>query len=396
MKAVDGRGKPGNLAAWAKGILGRAAAWDPLLWFSVLGLYGLGLAGLWGLEASFEFSPRALIVQCAAGGMGLCAMAVLSLVDYRWIARQWKWFAPLLLGMVLLTFWVGFRPAGTDDRAWLPFFGTGLTIQPTEFLKVGFLLTFSLHLSRIGKGINRPSAMGLALLHAVLPPVLAHFQGDDGAALVFALTGVGMLLGAGISWKWKGLFAAGFGLSVPFTWFFLLHQDQRDRILSLFSSGEQWSDVSYQQNQGLLALRQGGLWGIGLNSPAHVYVPEAQNDFILTFLGESLGILGFLVIVALLALLCWRIGRIGFRCRNKQGKLLCLGCVLLLGIQTVLNVGMCLKILPVVGITLPFVSAGGSSLLALFCVTGLVMSVGRETRQGPSVREGASRKEGTT
>lgn len=351
---------------------------DKPIWFCLLGLTACSLAALSGVAHCFLPSWRTVLVQAAAAVLGFLALGVLSCLDYRRLSSLWAFYTPAAVSLVLLTFLFGYSRAGSDDRAWLPVFGTGFTFQPTEFLKPVFLLNFSLHLSRVKKDMNRPLAVALLLLHALAAPLLIHFQGDDGTALVFALVAAVMLIGAGLSERWIALFGGICTICLPLGWAFVLHEDQRLRILSLFSQGEELAAISYQQVQSLAALRNGGLFGIGLFSPGHTYVPEARNDFILSFIGESAGLLGILFVLALLVLLCFRLARLAYlakRAKNPQGFLLCLGVLSLIVVQAAMNIGMCFRLLPVIGLNLPFLSAGGSSLLSSFCAMGLAQSV---------------------
>lgn len=351
---------------------------DKPIWFCLLGLTACSLAALSGVAHCFLPSWRTVLVQAAAAVLGFLALGLLSCLDYRRLSSLWAFYTPAAVSLVLLTFLFGYSRAGSDDRAWLPVFGTGFTFQPTEFLKPVFLLNFSLHLSRVKKDMNRPLAVALLLLHALAAPLLIHFQGDDGTALVFALVAAVMLIGAGLSERWIALFGGICTICLPLGWAFVLHEDQRLRILSLFSQGEELAAISYQQVQSLAALRNGGLFGIGLFSPGHTYVPEARNDFILSFIGESAGLLGILFVLSLLVLLCFRLARLAYlakRAKNPQGFLLCLGVLSLIVVQAAMNIGMCFRLLPVIGLNLPFLSAGGSSLLSSFCAMGLAQSV---------------------
>ena len=348
---------------------------DRPVWLCLLCLTACSLLALSGVTRCFLSSWRTVWVQAAAAALGFLALGVLSCLDYRRLSALWMFYTPAAVSLVLLTFLFGYSRAGADDKAWLPILRTGFTLQPTEFLKPVFLLNFSLHLSRVKEHINRPATLAMVLLHALAAPLLIHFQGDDGTALVFALVAAVMLVGAGLSGKWIALLGGLCAACLPVGWFFILHEDQRRRVLALFSQSEELAAVSYQQAQSLAALRQGGLFGIGLFSPGHTYVPEARNDFLLAFIGESCGLLGILLALALLGFLCFRLGRRARRAGDRQGSLLCLGVLALIAVQAVMNVGMCLRLLPVIGVNLPFLSAGGSSLLGSFCAVGLAQSV---------------------
>lgn len=321
-------------------------------------------------------SLRATIVQSGLMLAGIVAALVISAFDYSNLVKYWYLSAPVGLVLVILTFFIGFAPGETDDKAWLDLGFT--TFQPSELLKICFILSFSAHLSAVKAKINKPLQLLLVVLHGVLPVLLIHFQGDDGTALVFAVMVVCMLWAAGVSWKYfLGAFST-LAAMAPVAYFLIMNDEQRARIINMFDINADLQGIGYQQNQGRIALAHGGWTGQGyLNGEltSKGIVPEGHNDFIFVSIGEELGFLGCLAVVILLAAICLRALHVARLCRKDSGKFICVGFFSMLFAQIVINIGMCLSVLPVIGVTLPFFSAGGTSLFCLFLGVGLVLSV---------------------
>ncbi len=321
-------------------------------------------------------SSRPTIVQLLALFLGIIAAVIISAFDFQTFLERWYIFAAVGLIPVILTFFIGFAPEGTDDKAWLDLGIT--TFQPAELLKVCFIVTFSAHLSKCKNDINNPKKLIPLCLHGALPVVLIHFQGDDGTALVFLFMFLCMMWAAGVSWKY---FVAGFSaliVSAPLIYFFVMNDDQRSRIIHLFDIEGDIKGATYQSYYGRMALANGGFFGQGLFKGRLTqvgYVPEGQNDFILVSIGEELGFLGCLLVIILLSAICLRCIRIARVCKKNTGKYICVGMFGMLFAQLIINVGMCIGVFPIIGVTLPFFSAGGTSLLCLYLGVGLLLSV---------------------
>lgn len=319
---------------------------------------------------------RPLIVQAGSMILGVIAAIVISAFDFETFIHRWYLFAVVGVIPVILTFFIGFAPEGTDDKAWLDLGIT--TFQPAELLKICFIITFSAHLSAVKKDINKISKIIPVCLHGAFPVLLIHFQGDDGTALVFAVMVLCMMCAAGVSWKYfLTAFAAGIAAS-PIVYFFVMNDDQRTRIKNIVDIEGDILGATYQQYYGREALANGGFSGQGLFNGTLTqtgFVPEGQNDFIFVSIGEELGFLGCMAVVILLAAIALRSIRIARICRKDSGKLICVGFFAILFSQIIINIGMCIAVLPVIGVTLPFFSAGGTSLLCMYFGVGLVMSV---------------------
>lgn len=338
-------------------------------------------ASLYGVVAVFSAtyymeSYRNAITQFGAMIIGLIAAVVISTFDYEKITKRWYLVALLGLIPVILTFFIGIAPEGTDDKAWLDLGIT--TFQPSELLKICFVITFSVHLKEIKPNINKLKYLIPLCIHGVFPVLLIHFQGDDGTALVFAVMMLCMMWAAGVSWKYFLTGIIALVVASPFIYFFVMNEDQRRRIGVIFDITADIKDIGYQQWRGRMALANGGWTGQGFlkgDLTQAGAVPEGYNDFIFVSIGEEFGFLGCIVVMLLLAAICLRCIRVARICSNDIGKYICVGIFGMLFAQSVINIGMCTSVLPVIGITLPFFSAGGTSLLCLFLGIGLVLNV---------------------
>ncbi|MGD9560393.1 MAG: FtsW/RodA/SpoVE family cell cycle protein [Oscillospiraceae bacterium] len=306
---------------------------------------------------------------------------LLSRVSWRRLLRCWPVHVAVCWGLVLLTFvpGVGYEPPGTGSQSWIAL-PLGMSFQPTELAKLSFVLSFAAHLEHVGHEVNRPKALLPLLAHLLAPPVLVHFQGDDGTAFIFLAIGVIMLVAAGLNrWTVAGCTAAALA-AAPFAWRHLLSVYQRQRILGLFDPAPYADTIMYQQLCGRAAIRSGGLFGRGLFQPQHTAVPRPENDFIFSYFAESWGFVGCLLLLGLLFGLMLRFLRVASAAPGA-GFFICIGGFAMLLVQTVVNVGMNLMLAPVVGITLPFVSAGGTSVAVLYLAVGLVVGVARQAQK---------------
>lgn len=322
-------------------------------------------------------SAHDFFVQILCLVIGIVAVVIISaFTDYETIVKFWPLFAFIALGLVVLTFFIGFAPPGTDDKAWLRLPG-GFTFQPSELLKIAFIITFAKHVSKLSDNISLPHVM-LLCIHGAIPCVLIHFQGDDGTALVLGVIFLVMFFAAGVKMRYFAIGGAIAAVAAPVAWFLVLSDAQRNRFISLFNIEANLYGDGWQQWRARIAMANGGFLGKGLFKGDYVQsnqVPEGHNDFIFASIGEELGMLGALCVVILLAAICIRILYVAHITDNKMGKILCCGVFGMLAIQSILNVGMCVSLLPVIGITLPFFSSGGSSLICTFLGIGLVENV---------------------
>ena len=349
---------------------------DLTLIAAVIALSAIGCLMLYSI-ASNELIGRCdmstVHTQILASVLGIGVVIVLSLLDYNKFARLWVLYAPPALGLVLLTFTgLGYQREGADDRNWLAI--GSFYLQPSEILKLAFILTFSLHLSRDEEKMNEPLHMALLCLHGMLPIGLVALQGDYGTAIIFAVIFMTEIVSAKIALRYIIAAIIAIPTGCLLAWNFLLQDTHKNRILVLIHPGTDPENLEYQQDMGLSALANGGTFGKGLIGGDYIIVPEMHNDFIYAYVGQVWGIIGTIAVLALLVFICLKVLTDSIGSKNLLGKFICIGTFAMLFAHGFMNIGMVLKVMPVIGIPLPFMSAGGTALLSMYTAIGIVNS----------------------
>ena len=347
---------------------------------SVFGLVMVHSATRNALAQGEAFS-RDVRTMALAVGAGVLLALVISFIDYHFITRMFPFIGAVCILLMLSLFIWGKGPDERPDaKTWLALGSSGLFFQPSELLKIGFIITFGMHLELLGDKLTRTFHILLLCLHAAVPVGLVALTGDMGSALIFLMIFAVMMFCAGVRLRYFLIGAALVAAAAPAVWYFVFDAIQKNRILALFYP-ENYPDVMYQQNMGMTAITSGGLTGQGLFRGALTQVdnaiPEAENDMIFTCIGEELGLLGCAAALLMLLLIIVKIMHVGHRSKYGATKLMCYGFAATIASQVAVNVGMCLRLLPVIGITLPFFSAGGSSNLCIYIGLGLILSVYR-------------------
>lgn len=318
--------------------------------------------------------------QVIAVSAGLVFAVIISVTDYRFLIRKWYFAAAIAIILAGLVFAFGMQVTGTDDTAWLRLPG-GYTIQPSEFIKICFIITFTKHLSFLNEKDMLHSFIGVITLvaHAVIPMAIIHLQGDDGTVLIFGFIFLIMSFTTGVQLRYFVALGIGLMAGIPIIWNFFMNDEHRNRILALFDiDGNAMTNYGWQQYQGKVSISSGELFGSGLYNGSRVeygIVPEQENDFIFTVAGEELGFVGCVLLLALLFGIAIKIILDAQKCTDIQGKYICCGVFSVITSQTIINIGMVLGFFPVIGITLPLFSAGGTSALSTLLMLGLVQSV---------------------
>lgn len=339
--------------------------------------------------ADGDLISRDCLIMIIAASAGILACFVISFLDYDAIVRLWPLVGGVCLLLLLLLFPFGDGPSDRPDaRCWLPIIKTdGLTVnfQPSELAKIGFLITFTAHIEAVKDNINSIKNILLLALHAIIPIGIIIITDDLGSAIVFAFIFVGMMFVSGVQLRYFAVAIGGIVAFVPLLWTKFLATFHKRRILAIYYPSALSEDVYeqfiYQQQRGLNAIGSGGLLGDGLFKGTYTQsstgVPVNESDMVFTVVGEELGFVGAIAFLAVMVLIIARIVAVGKKSRNLAGSLLCFGTAFMIGAQTIINLGMCLMLLPSIGITLPFMSAGGSSNLCVYFAIGIVMSVYR-------------------
>ena len=327
-------------------------------------------------------STRNLVIQAAAIVIGLAAFVLMSLIDLETMSGWWKIFVLINIGLQLLLF----TPLGTEvngQRAWLDLGVTNL--QPGELGKLIFIFALAAHISEIREHISEWRGLFVIALHTlIMMGAVIVSSGDTGMAIQYFMIALIMLFAAGLSLKWLAV-GVGLGIaSVPLLWNFALDEYQKTRILVLFDPSIDL-DASRQATYGKIAIGSGQLSGQGLTHGTMTQmqlVPENQTDYIFSVAGEELGFIGSILIVLLLTLLIVRLFYVSYRASTTFSALLAVGVGGMFLFQTFMNIFMNIGLLPVMGLTLPFFSYGGTSIMTMYAALGIAAGV--RMREKPS------------
>ena len=334
-------------------------------------------------------SLKNVIVQACALLLGVGLYFIVSAIDMNEAAKHWKWLTAFNFGFILLLV----TPLGlniNNNRAWLGIEGFPINVQPAEVVKITFIIVLAKQLVWLKETRDLKSVPSVAMLGGHLVALIGVYyviSGDMGSALVYIFIFVCMVFVAGVAKRWiaLGLFGGAFA-------FYLLWQEDKIpdymkmRFLILFDHDLDPQGLGWQQTRGLLALGGGKLTGMGLfqgtqtQSESPASLPFRHTDFIFTVIGEELGLIGCLVVIGLLAAIILRCFTAARRAKTTMDAYICVGMGAMLIFQTVANIGMCLFVMPVIGLTLPFFSYGGSSIVTLFIAMGVVSGVQKRSR----------------
>lgn len=351
---------------------------DVILWLLAVAASVYSLILINSMQRASDYSY--MTPQILALALGYIAAVVITLIDYEAISRMWIPLIILSLVLLGIVFVFGRNVAGTDDTAWITLPG-GISFQPSELVKIFFIITFSKHLQILKNNDMLHSLVGVItlLVHMGIPVALIHMQGDDGTVLIFIFMFLIMSFVGGVQLRYFLIMLLLLAAGIPIFWNYFLNDEHKNRFTAIFDiDGNAMKTYGWQQYQGKVSVASGGLSGSGLGNGARVasgIVPEQENDFIFTVAGEELGFIGCLLLLFILLAICVKIIIDGMSARDYLGKMICIGVFSMIGVQTIINVGMVLGLLPVVGITLPFFSSGGTSLLSVLIGIGLVQSV---------------------
>ncbi len=356
---------------------------DKILLFlcSLISALGILLVSSATSSGGAEFSRDAKVMMIAVIA-GVVMALIISVIDYNFIVRLWPIIAGVCLLLMLLLFIPGVGvgpPSRPDVKTWIKLGDLGIYFQPSELVKIGFIITFSVHLDNVRDNLESLKTLILLCVHAAIPAFLVLITGDMGSALIFIFIFIIMMFIAGVKMRYFAVGALLVAAATPFIWNFVFSSIQKDRIYALFKPDE-YPDIIYQQQQGLNAILNGGIFGQGLFKGRYSdIVPEIENDMIFSLIGEELGLVGCILTLIMFVLIVIKIMKIGTDSKDNTVLLLCTGVAAMIASQVIVNIGMCLQLLPVIGITLPFLSAGGSSNLCIYIAIGLVLSLRRHT-----------------
>lgn len=340
-----------------------------------------GIIVISSATASYVDTVKYIVVQVLSMFLGIIAFVIMTLLDVDILADKW-----LALTIFNVVFILGLLIFGVDDgtgnKAWYRFLGIG--VQPTEIVKLTFIIVLAKQISTLQKspqGLNAPfSALQVAGHFILIFGVILVASKDLGSALIFFFIFIVMLFAAGFALRWFAIGFAAIAAMIPLLWNFVLQGYQKNRILAPYDSSIDPTNtgINWQAHQSKIALASGRLRGTGLfhgTQSQSSHFPAKHTDFIFGVIGEELGMIGCIAVVILLTAIIIRCVVVGVRSGNSMSALICFGVAAFMTFQAFENIGMCIGITPVIGITLPFFSYGGSSLLANFAAMGMVSGV---------------------
>ena len=364
---------------------------DPILMVCCAVLSVFSLVTVYGAVDNFGTSK--LIMQLAMTLVGTALTFLIASIDFKnLVDKLWIWI--IIGSCAILAFTAIFGSSGasreTTNKSWLIIPLVNIGIQPSEFIKVTFICTLARHLASLKPGdINRPKKLLPLLAHAGIISGFVLVSGDLGVALIYLSIVLIMFFSAGLSLWYYIIGGTLVVIAFPYIWPHL-GEYQRMRILVGFNPELDPTDFGMQALMSRRAITAGGIFGTGLNGGGYYEdVPMANNDFVLSMIGEKLGFVGCAIVLLLFAVLIIRIFIIAIYARKDCGAYIAVGCGALLLAQVTENVGMALAMLPVVGITLPFISYGGSSVLSLYMMIGIMQSICTHAKKYHFEREDA-------
>jgi len=341
----------------------------------------LCLVGLLSINsATLSFgTPKFVVVQTVGILMGIFCALALSVIDYRSFISKYRYIIALNVMLLLITFIFGSSVTEGTNSNWIDL-GI-IKIQPSEFAKLFFIYSFAVHLSQVRDKMHKFGTVLTLGIHAAIIFALVLLQKDLGSLTIFLVIFICMCFAAGLSvWYYIAGSAALVCVS-PFIWTHL-NEYQKNRIMLCFdeSIDPLGTGIRYQQLRSQTAIGNGGVFGTGYTHGAVTqglsdHLPAKHTDMIFSTFCEEWGIVGAVIVLALTAALIFRVFKIALSCGNSIGRYICVGVASMLMVQVVENVGMCLGVMPVIGITYPFLSYGGSSILSCFLAVGMVLSV---------------------
>ncbi len=357
---------------------------DYIVIVAVIALSAIGILMVFSSSAMKEYARDgdafgAVAPQVAWGVLGLLAMLGMMRIDYRRLRLVSIPMYFVAIVLLVLVFVPSLNVVVGGSARWLRI-GPLPAVHPAEFAKLALVVYLAHWLAKRGTGVHGFVTGTLPFLVVFVPIVaLVLREPDLGTSVVIACTGMTMFFIAGASLSHIAALGAAGSVGIAM---FSLHGYQLDRIRGWL---DPWADphgIGFHSVQGLLALGSGGLLGLGLGQSRQaggLFLPNASNDFIFAIIGEEFGLIGAGLVVALFVIVAYQGIRISLRAPDTFGALLAAGITAWLCIQAFINIGVVVALFPITGITLPFISAGGSSLTISLAAVGILLSISRET-----------------
>jgi len=335
---------------------------------AVTGMY----EGGWNMSAPSQY----MAVQIFSMFLGIGAFVLFTIIDVDLMAQQWRLL--MLMDLLLLIALVIFgQDDGTGNKSWIRFAGIG--IQPSEVIKVIYIIVAAKQMTYLKeyKDINSFfSVVQMAGHFLLIFGAIVAVSSDLGSATIILGIFVIMFFVLGVRLYWFAAGAAAVAAAIPLLWNYFLKDYQKQRLIAPYDPSidpDGWG-ITWQTTQSKLTLSSGRLTGVQEGHTPSVFTGK-HTDFIFSCVGENLGMIGCIVVIILLTVIIVHCVRVGLKSGRTFDMLVCIGVAAAVTFQTFINIGMCIGITPVIGITLPFFSYGGSSMVTMFGAMGLVSGI---------------------
>ena len=344
---------------------------------SIFGVIMIYRASSSMVAAGWEMNTnKQIIVQVFSIFLGIAAYVLLTVIDADLLADQWKLLIAVQV-LLLIALRIFGQDDGTGNKSWIRFAGIG--IQPSEIIKVIYIVVAAKHMTFLKeyRDIDAfSSVVQMAGYFVLVFGAIVVVSSDLGSASIILCIFLTMFFALGVRLYWFALGGAAVAAMVPLLWEYFLKEYQKKRILAPYdpSIDPNQDGINWQTSQSKITLASGRLSGVDSEHRYTAFTGK-HTDFIFSCIGEEMGMVGCLLVLLLLTILIIRCVRIGLKAGRTFDMLLCIGVASAITFQTLINVGMCLGITPVIGITLPFFSYGGSSMVTMFAALGLVSGV---------------------
>lgn len=326
--------------------------------------------------AKFGSNTKYILIQLVATALGVLMYAIVSSIDVDFMSEHRGVLVAFNVIMLLLLIPFG-DDHSTGNRSWLTIPLVPVSIQPAEICKIAFIIILASVMASHQNDISSfPSVMHIVFHLGLVVGLNMVLSGDAGVSLIFVFIFIGMAFAGGISMWWFLAGLAGIAVGIPILWP-RLGQYQRERILVLINPefDKMGTGARYHSKINLQSLTGGGLTGQGLFNGTRTQdgnLFAQHTDYIFSSMGEELGFIGCLGVILLEFAIIARCIQVGSRCPDYMRRLICYGAASAMMFQVLINVGMCIGVMPVIGLTLPLISYGGSSVVTIYATMGLV------------------------
>lgn len=360
-----------------------------IIFLTVFGLIMIYSASSYRAQIDYKNPAYFAMRQAAIAAFGGIAMYIVSRIDYHWFVR-FAVFAYVLSGItMLLTMFTGLGVASHGKKRWLRLGSDALQFQPTELVKISLILLLAVLISKLGVRINSRRGAGLVIGLSLPLALLVTFNNLSSGIIICGIVFVMLFVACKV--KWPFFLCAGAGVGILAAAPYIGHLLEAVGILKDYQLGRinVWKDPlmysqsgGYQVLQGLYAIGSGGLFGKGLGESLQKmgFLPEAQNDMIFSVICEELGLFGAISLILIFMFMIYRFMVIAGNAPDLLGSMIVVGVMAHIAIQVILNIAVVTNAIPNTGVTLPFISYGGTSVLFLMLEMGLVLSVSNQIK----------------